>query len=145
RAAPRLAAPPADRLRGPVLDARMGSPHPIDETMRALDDLIRAGKVRYIGFSDTPACKVAQAHVAAQLRGWTPLAALQIEYSLLQRTVEGELLPMAQELGLGVKPWGPLRGGELSGKYKRADQGKHEACRGARVTSFLNDRTYDLL
>ncbi len=118
---------------------------PIDETMRALDTLVEQGKVRYLGFSDTPAWKVAQAQTMAQLRGWSPLIALQIEYSLLQRTVEGELMPMAQELGLGVTPWGPLRGGALSGKYKRADKGKHEAGRGARVTSYLDDRTFDLL
>jgi aryl-alcohol dehydrogenase-like predicted oxidoreductase len=118
---------------------------PVDETMRALDTLVEQGKVRYLGFSDTPAWKVAQAQTTALLRGWSPLVALQIEYSLLQRTVEGELMPMAQELGIGVTPWGPLRGGALSGKYKRADKGKHEAGRGARVTSFLDDRTFDLL
>ncbi|MFO0761365.1 MAG: aldo/keto reductase [Byssovorax sp.] len=118
---------------------------PIDETLRALETLVEQGKVRYLGMSDTPAWKVAQAQTMATLRGLSPLIALQIEYSLLQRTVEGELVPMAQELGLGITPWGPLRGGALSGKYKRADQGKHEAGRGARVTSFLQDRTYDLL
>jgi aryl-alcohol dehydrogenase-like predicted oxidoreductase len=118
---------------------------PIEETMRALETLVQDGKVRYLGFSDTPAWKVAQAQTMALLRGWSPLVALQIEYSLLQRTVEGELVPMALELGLGITPWGPLRGGALSGKYKRADKGKHEAARGARVTSFLDDRTYDLL
>jgi aryl-alcohol dehydrogenase-like predicted oxidoreductase len=118
---------------------------PIEETLRALDTLVQQGKVRYLGFSDTPAWKVAQAQTLALLRGLSPLIALQIEYSLLQRTVEGELIPMAQELGLGVTPWGPLRGGALSGKYKRADKGKHEAGRGARVTSFLDDRTFDLL
>jgi aryl-alcohol dehydrogenase-like predicted oxidoreductase len=118
---------------------------PIEETMRALDTLVEQGKVRYLGFSDTPAWKVAQAQTMALLRGWSPLVALQIEYSLLQRTVEGELVPMARELGLGITPWGPLRGGALSGKYRRADQGKHEAGRGARVTSFLHDRTFDLL
>jgi aryl-alcohol dehydrogenase-like predicted oxidoreductase len=113
--------------------------------MRALDTLVEQGKVRYLGFSDTPAWKVAQAQTMALLRGWSPLVALQIEYSLLQRTVEGELVPMAQELGIGITPWGPLRGGALSGKYRRADKGKHEAGRGARVTSYLDDRTYDLL
>ena len=82
---------------------------PIEETMRALDDLVRAGKVRYIGFSDTPAWKVAQAQTIARFRGWAPLVALQIEYSLLERTVEGELIPMARELGLGVTPWSPLQ------------------------------------
>lgn len=92
---------------------------PIEETMRALDDLVRAGKVRYIGFSDTPAWKCAQAQVMAEWKGWTPLIALQIEYSLLERTVEGELLPMAAELGMGVTPWSPLKGGVLSGKYRK--------------------------
>ena len=118
---------------------------PIEETMRVLDTLVEQGKVRYLGFSDTPAWKVAQAQVLAQIRGWTPLVALQIEYSLLQRTVEGELIPMAEELGLGVTPWGPLRGGALSGKYKRADKGQHQAARGARVTNYLDDRAFDLL
>jgi aryl-alcohol dehydrogenase-like predicted oxidoreductase len=118
---------------------------PIDETMRALDTLVDQGKVRYIGFSDTPAWKCAEAQVTARLRGWAPLIALQIEYSLLQRTVEAELVPMAIELGVGITPWGPLRGGALSGKYKREDKGKHEAGRGARVTSYLDDRTFDLL
>ncbi|MEO8877502.1 MAG: aldo/keto reductase, partial [Polyangiaceae bacterium] len=75
---------------------------PIEETMRALDSLVEQGKVRYIGFSDTPAWKVAQAQTMAMIRAWSPLIALQIEYSLLQRTVEGELVPMAMELGLGI-------------------------------------------
>lgn len=118
---------------------------PIDETLRALDDLVRAGKVRYIGFSDTPAWKVAEAQTMAAFRGWAPLIALQIEYSLLERTVEGELVPMARELGLGVTPWSPLKSGVLSGKYKRAAHGSHEAGRGAWATSALGDKTYDLL
>ena len=118
---------------------------PIDETMRALDDVVRAGKVRYIGFSDTPAWKVAQAHVAAQLRGWTPLAALQVEYSLLQRTVEGELMPMAQELGLGVTPWSPLGRGALTGKYKREGKGKHNPDRKYMMGALNEDRTYDVV
>jgi len=118
---------------------------PIEETMRALDTLVEQGKVRYLGFSDTPAWKVAEAQTLARLRDWAPLVALQIEYSLLQRTVEAELVPMALELGLGITPWGPLRGGALSGKYKREDRGKHQAGRGARVTNYLDDRTFDLL
>jgi len=92
---------------------------PIEETMRALEDLVTQGKVRYVGFSDTPAWKCAQAQTIAHFRGWHPLIALQIEYSLLERTVEGELIPMARDLGLGVTPWSPLRGGVLSGKYRR--------------------------
>jgi aryl-alcohol dehydrogenase-like predicted oxidoreductase len=113
---------------------------PIDETMRALDDLVRAGKVRYIGFSDTPAWKVTQAQMLAQFHGWTPLIALQIEYSLLERTVEGDLMPMAIEMGLGVTPWSPLRGGALSGKYTRANAASAAPDRGDRVKSFLNER-----
>lgn len=115
---------------------------PIEETMRALDDLVRAGKVRYLGFSDTPAWKVAQAQVTAHFRGWAPLVALQIEYSLLERTVEGELVPMALELGLGVTPWSPLKSGVLSGKYTRENAGKVKADRGAWVESNLGERAY---
>lgn len=118
---------------------------PIEETLRALDDLVQSGKVRYIGFSDTPAWKCAEAQTIARFRGWSPLIALQIEYSLLERTVEGELIPMARELGLGVTPWSPLRSGVLSGKYSRDKHGSHEAGRGAWATSSLNEQTYDLL
>lgn len=118
---------------------------PIDETMRALDDLVRAGKVRYLGFSDTPAWKVTQAHTEALFRGWAPLVALQIEYSLIERTVEGELVPMARELGLGITPWSPLRGGVLSGKYTRANAGQAKPDRGERVTQFLTERTYSII
>jgi aryl-alcohol dehydrogenase-like predicted oxidoreductase len=92
---------------------------PIEETLRAMDNLVAAGKVRYLGISDVPAWKVAQAQMLAGFRGWAPLIAMQVEYSLLERTVEGELVPMAQELGLGVMPWGPLKHGWLSGKYTR--------------------------
>lgn len=118
---------------------------PIDETMRALDDLVRAGKVRYLGFSDTPAWKVAEAQVQACWRGWSPLIALQIEYSLLERTVEGELIPMARELGLGVTPWSPLKGGVLSGKYTRANAGEVKASRGTWTTDALTERAYQLI
>ena len=93
---------------------------PIEETMRALDDLVAAGKVRYIGFSDTPAWKALEAQMIAKFRGWAPLIALQLEYSLLERTIEGELVPMALEHGLGVTPWSPLKSGALSGKYTKA-------------------------
>lgn len=92
---------------------------PIEETMRTLDDLVRAGKVRYVGFSNTPAWVTAQAQTMASLRGWTPLIALQVEYSLLARTVEGELAPLALDQGLALVPWSPLRNGFLSGKYRR--------------------------
>ena len=117
---------------------------PIDETMRALDDLVRAGKVRYIGFSDTPAWKVTQAQMEAFFRGWTPLIALQIEYSLIERTVEGELIPMARELGLGVTPWSPLRGGVLTGKYTRENAGQAQPG-GRAVSAYLNERTFAIV
>ncbi len=104
---------------------------PIEETMSALDDLVRSGKVRYIGFSDAPAWKVAQAQTMAHFRGRSPLIALQIEYSLMERTVEGELVPMAEELGLGVLPWGPLKSGALTGKYTRANGAKMQGLRDA--------------
>jgi aryl-alcohol dehydrogenase (NADP+) len=92
---------------------------PIEETMRALDDVVRAGKVRYIGFSNTPAWVTAQAQTMAMLRGWTPLIALQVEYSLLARTVEGEIAPLASDQQLALVPWSPLKNGFLSGKYRR--------------------------
>lgn len=116
---------------------------PVDETMRALDDLVASGKVRYIGVSDTPAWKVAQANVISELRGWSPFIGLQIEYSLLQRTVEGELIPMAQELGLGVTPWSPLKSGVLSGKYTRGADNQSD--RGQWATDNLTDQAFDVI
>src|ERR1700736_852004 len=90
---------------------------PIDEVMRAFDDLVRQGKILHAGVSDMAAWAVARANTLAELRGWTPFAALQIEYSLIERTVERDLLPMAEALGLGVTAWSPLAGGGLTGKY----------------------------
>jgi aryl-alcohol dehydrogenase-like predicted oxidoreductase len=118
---------------------------PIEETMSALHDLVGAGKVRYVGVSDTPAWKVAQANTIAGFRGWSAFVALQIEYSLLERTVEGELFPMAREMGLGVTPWSPLKSGVLSGKYTRDNAGKHQADRGAWVLSALTPKAYDIV
>jgi aryl-alcohol dehydrogenase (NADP+) len=92
---------------------------PIEETMRTLDDLVRAGKIRYIGFSNVPAWVTAQAQTTAVLRGWTPLIALQVEYSLLARTVESEVAPLAAQQGMALTPYSPLKGGFLSGKYRR--------------------------
>lgn len=99
---------------------------PVDEIMRGFDDLVRSGKVHYVGISDTPAWQVSRMNMLAELRGWSAFAALQIEFSLVQRTVERELLPMAKELGIGVVPWGPLAGGVLTGKYTERDL-RHEA------------------
>lgn len=118
---------------------------PIDETMRALDDLVRSGKVRYIGFSDTPAWKCAQAQTEAHFRGWSPLVALQIEYSLMERTVEADLVPMAREMGMGITPWSPLKGGILTGKYTRENAGKVDPGRGGWVTNWLGDRVYGMV
>jgi aryl-alcohol dehydrogenase-like predicted oxidoreductase len=92
---------------------------PVEETMRTLDELVTAGKVRYVGFSNTPAWYTAQAHTMALLRSWPPIVALQVEYSLLARTVEGELVPLARAAGMSLTPWSPLAGGFLSGKYRR--------------------------
>lgn len=94
---------------------------PAEEIMRALDDLVRSGKVLYLGISDTPAWEISRANMLADLRGWTSFIALQMEYNLGQRTGERDLLPMARELGIGVLPWSPLAGGVFSGKYSRRD------------------------
>ena len=118
---------------------------PIDETMAALEDLVRAGKVRYLGVSDTPAWKIAEANVTARFRGWSAFIGLQIEYSLLERTVEQELVPMAHELGLGITPWSPLKSGVLSGKYTRHNAGQIKADRGVIADSFLTERTYAIV
>ncbi|MGW4489861.1 aldo/keto reductase [Amycolatopsis sp. NPDC004368] len=104
---------------------------PVEETLRTLDDLVSAGKVRYVGFSDVPAWATAEAATIARLRGWVPVIALQLEYSLLERTSEGELIPMAQAMGMGVLPWSPLRGGFLSGKYSSATKADVDTTRGA--------------
>ena len=97
---------------------------PVDEVLRGLDDLVRSGKVHYIGISDTPAWVVSQANTMAELRGWTAFAGLQIEYSLLQRAPERELLPMAKQFGLAVTPWGAIGGGALTGKYLQGVTGR---------------------
>jgi aryl-alcohol dehydrogenase-like predicted oxidoreductase len=90
---------------------------PGDEILRGFDDLVRQGKVLYIAISDTAAWQVARLQTMAELRGWTQLAALQVEYNLLERAAERDLIPMAKALGIGVMPWSPLASGLLSGKY----------------------------
>lgn len=103
---------------------------PVEEVMRAFDDIVRQGKVLYIGISDAPAWIVAQANTLAQCHGWTPFVALQVEYSLIQRTPERDLLPMAKAFDLAVTPWSPLGGGVLTGKYNKrngnSEQGRME-------------------
>ena len=93
---------------------------PVEEIMRTLDDLVSAGKILYVGISDTPAWVASQANTLAALRGWTPFIGLQIEYSLIERTAERDLLPMARAFGLAVTPWGVVGGGVLTGKYHTA-------------------------
>ena len=97
---------------------------PIDEVLRGLDDLIRQGKVNYAAISDTPAWVVAKGNTLAELMGWSQLIALQVEYSLLARTPERELIPMAKHFGMTVTPWAPLGGGALTGKYLRGENGR---------------------
>lgn len=109
---------------------------PIDEVMRGLDDLVRQGKVLYVGISDAPAWKVAQANTIAELRGWSRFIGLQIEYSLAQRTPERDLLPMARELDLGVTPWSPLAGGVLTGKFTTPDRAPADSGRKAFATNL---------
>ncbi|HEY0295085.1 MAG TPA: aldo/keto reductase [Bordetella sp.] len=99
---------------------------PAEEIVRGLDDLVRAGKVIYLGLSDFPAWRVATAAMIAELRGWAPISALQLEYSLVERTVEQELLPMAAAFGLGTVGWSPLGGGLLTGKYRKGETGRKE-------------------
>ncbi len=108
---------------------------PEDEVLRALDDMVRAGKILYIGISDTPAWIVSRMNAIAELRGWTQFVGLQIKYSLLERTVERELLPMARKLDMAVTPWAVLGGGILSGKYNK---NKDEEGR-AKIYKSIND------
>ncbi|MFF5292451.1 aldo/keto reductase [Paractinoplanes globisporus] len=96
---------------------------PIEETMRALDEAVRSGKVLYVGISDAPAWVVARGQTLAEWHGWAPLTALQVPYNVLDRDIERELLPMAESLGLGVTAWSPLAGGILSGKYGQSASG----------------------
>ncbi|MCJ8159803.1 aldo/keto reductase [Sphingomonas sp. LaA6.9] len=94
---------------------------PVEEIVRAFDDLVRQGKILYAGLSDLPAWQAARMQEIARLRGWSPFVALQVCYNLTERTVERELIPMAREMGMGVLPWSPLAGGVLSGKYGEAN------------------------
>jgi len=108
---------------------------PEEEVLRALDDMVRAGKILYIGISDTPAWIVSRMNAIAELRGWTQFVGLQIKYSLLERTVERELLPMARKLDMAVTPWAVLGGGILSGKYNKNKDEKGRA----KIYKSIND------
>jgi aryl-alcohol dehydrogenase-like predicted oxidoreductase len=92
---------------------------PVEEVISTLTDLVRAGKIRYYGFSDVPAWYVARAQTLAERLGWERVIGLQLEYSLVERSIEREHIPAARELGLGVCPWSPLASGFLAGKYSK--------------------------
>ncbi|KXF51330.1 oxidoreductase [Rhodococcus sp. SC4] len=97
---------------------------PVDELLRGLDDLVTQGKILYAAFSNFPAWRVSRAAALADLSGWAPVTGIQVEYSLVERTADRELLPMAEALGLGVTLWSPLGGGLLTGKYRQSRQGR---------------------
>ncbi|AKS35833.1 aldo/keto reductase [Mycolicibacterium goodii] len=110
---------------------------PVEEILRGMDDLVRQGKILYVGISNAPAWQVSRMQTIADLRGWSPLVALQIEYSLIERTGERDLIPMARAMGLGVTPYSPLGGGVLTGKYRRDDlTASHLAAEGSTRGSF---------
>jgi aryl-alcohol dehydrogenase-like predicted oxidoreductase len=113
---------------------------PIEEVLRSVDDLVRQGKVLYFGFSDTPAYKVSEACAIARLRGWTAPIAMQLQYSLVARTVEFELNEMARDQGLGLCPWGLLGGGVLTGKYRDNPDGDGAGSRAKGWGVDLNER-----
>lgn len=118
---------------------------PIEEVMRGLDDLVRQGKVLYVGISDTPAWVVSRANMLADLRGWTPFVALQLRYSLIDRTAERELLPMAQALDLAVTPWSVLGAGTLSGKYAKGHRPESGRAKDGAAKNERNLAIADLL
>ena len=97
---------------------------PMEELLRGLDDLVTQGKILYVAFSNFPAWRVSRAAVLADLSGWAPVTGIQVEYSLVERSADRELLPMAEALGLGVTLWSPLGGGLLTGKYRKSPQGR---------------------
>jgi aryl-alcohol dehydrogenase-like predicted oxidoreductase len=121
---------------------------PVVEVMRALDDLIRSGKVLYIGVSDWPAWEAAEANTTAELRGWTRFVALQSRYNMLERTPESDLIPMADAFDLAVVAWGPLAEGRLTGKYREGGEGRlrEDATEGIFQHSWSGpDETIDLV
>lgn len=110
---------------------------PVEEIMRAFDDLVQSGKVLYIGISDTPAWIIAEANTLAALRGWTSFVGLQVEYSLKERTPERDLLPMARHFDIGVTAWSPLGSGVLTGKYNKGTSEDNPEPRRAENASFV--------
>jgi aryl-alcohol dehydrogenase-like predicted oxidoreductase len=117
---------------------------PVEEVMRAFDDLVRAGKILYAGISDTPAWIVARADMLAALRGWSRFVAIQVEYSLVERTAERELLPMARSLDLGITVWSPLGSGLLTGKYTRQTDRQDRRRLDQAAFKEIDDATYSI-
>jgi aryl-alcohol dehydrogenase-like predicted oxidoreductase len=113
----------------------------IEEVMRGFDDAVRAGKILHIGISDAPAWVVSRANTLADCWGWMPFVALQIEYSLVERTPERDLLPMARTLELAITPWSPLGGGVLTGKYKKATDASGRLAK-FQIGDKLNERNF---
>lgn len=114
---------------------------PAEEVMRTLDDLVRSGKVRHVGLSDTPAWYAARAQTLAEWRGYEPLSTLQLEYSLVERNIEREFVPLGLELGMGIMVWSPLASGLLSGKYKPSEgsvsgEGRLDTLRDSKNSAF---------
>jgi aryl-alcohol dehydrogenase-like predicted oxidoreductase len=121
---------------------------PIEEVMRALDDMVRSEKILYIGISDAPAWVVSYADAIAKFRGWTPFVGIQIVYNLIERSAERDLLPMARALDIGVTAWSPLAGGVLSGKYNKTEKSANEQNRysanNPMSASFVNERNISI-
>jgi len=115
---------------------------PIEEVMRGFDDLVRQGKILYAGVSDMPAWLVAKGNTLAELRGWSPFVSLQIEYSLLERTPEADLVPMAAEFGLGVTAWSPLAGGILTGKQLQPGGAKESRQSNESMQQFMKSNAF---
>ncbi|MCA9538700.1 MAG: aldo/keto reductase [Myxococcales bacterium] len=113
---------------------------PADEIMRGLDDLVRSGKVLHVGISDAPAWVVAQCNTLAELRGWSRFVGIQMEYSLIERSLERDLLPMAESFDLGVLAWAPIGGGLLTGKYTRVSEDERDSMRAGVNTDRVNER-----
>ena len=139
------------RLQSDYIDLlqmhRYDATTPMDETLRALDDLVRAGKVRYIGASNYMAWQVAEANTEAELRGWTPFVSLQNHYHMFERGLEQEVLPFCTDRNVGILPYFPLAGGFLTGKYRRGE-GSPAGSRGESspyVQKYMIDANYDKL
>ncbi len=119
---------------------------PLEETMRGLEEVVRAGKVRYIGISNDPAWMVMKANCFADKMGWTKFVALQNYYSIASRDIEREIIPMAVSEGLGLMPWSPLAGGFLSGKFTRDKQKTGESRREEFDFPPVNkEKAYDII